>query len=89
MYPPFIYSAIWSVDLVVFAISPIELNQVHAITSWVITVGALVFSIGGWLTRLAHAAVFTTWARIAPRAVRILGLLIGFVPGADFVEVMW
>lgn len=60
LYPPFIYSAIWALDLVIFAISPIELNEVHAITWWVIAIGALVFSIGGWLTRFVPRAVIAT-----------------------------
>ncbi len=60
LYPPFIYSAIWALDLVIFKVSPIELNEVHAITWWVITAGALVFSMGGWLTRFVPRAVVTT-----------------------------
>ena len=60
LYPPFIYSAIWALDLVIFKVSPLELNEVHPITWWVITAGALVFSIGGWLTRFVPRAVIVT-----------------------------
>ena len=60
LYPPFIYSAIWALDLVIFKISPIELDEVHAVTWWVITAGALVFSIGGWLARFVPRVVITT-----------------------------
>ncbi len=63
LYPPFIFSTIWTLDLVIFKVSPIELNEVHAITWWVITAGALIFSIGGWLTRFIPRAVFVTRVR--------------------------
>lgn len=59
LYPPFVYSTIWLLDLIIFAISPITLNEIHSITWWVITLGALLFSIGGWLTRLLSQGVFT------------------------------
>ena len=60
LYPPFIYSAIWTLDLVIFKVSPLEISEVHPITWWVITIGALVFSIGGWLTRFVPRALLTT-----------------------------
>ncbi|MGD0800872.1 MAG: O-antigen polymerase [Terracidiphilus sp.] len=50
LYPPFIYSGVWAIDVAIFAISPIEINPVHSVTWWVITLGALAFSAGGWIT---------------------------------------
>jgi oligosaccharide repeat unit polymerase len=60
LYPPFIFSAVWALDLVIFKVSPIVLDEVHAVTWWVITAGALVFSIGGWLARFVPRAVIAT-----------------------------
>ena len=50
LYPPFIYSFIWFADAALFWFAPIEVNEVHSITWWVIALGALVFSIGRLLT---------------------------------------
>lgn len=50
LFPPFIYSTIWFMDVMIFALSPFDLNTVHAITWWVISIGALIFCVGGWAT---------------------------------------
>jgi oligosaccharide repeat unit polymerase len=58
LYPPLIYSFVWFMDTTIFGLSPIEVNEVHAITWWVIALGALVFSAGGWLTSLLPRSVY-------------------------------
>ena len=84
LYPPFIYSFIWFADAALFWFAPIQVNEVHSITWWVIALGALVLSIGGWLTRLVPRAVITTRVRelshpTASRLGRIILLSICFL----------
>jgi oligosaccharide repeat unit polymerase len=88
LYPPVIYSAIWSLDLGIFEISPIKLNEVHAVTWWVIASGALVFSIGGCMARFVPRAAITTrvselsrptvsrLGRVILLSISVLGVLI-------------
>jgi len=63
LYPPLIYSFVWFADAALFWYAPIKVNEVHSITWWVIALGALVFSIGGWLTRLVPRAVIAKKVR--------------------------
>ena len=63
LYPPFIYSFVWCADAALFWYAPIKVNEVHSITWWVIALGALVFSIGGWLARLVPRALIVTRVR--------------------------
>ena len=64
LYPPFIDSFIWFADAALFLVRPYTRStRFTPITWWVIALGALVFSIGGWLTRLVPRAVITTRVR--------------------------
>lgn len=49
LYPPFIFSAMWLLDLIVVHSDLIELDPVHAGTLIIVTGGALSFSAGGLL----------------------------------------
>lgn len=60
LYPPFIYSLVWFADAAIFWYAPLQVNEVHAITWWVITIGASLFSLGGLLSRLLPKAAFST-----------------------------
>jgi len=60
LYPPFIYSFVWFADAAIFWYAPIQVNDVHAITWWVITIGAFLFSLGGLLSRLLPGAAFSS-----------------------------
>src|ERR1035441_8487136 len=60
LYPPFIYSFVWFADAAIFWYAPIQVNDVHAITWWVIIIGASLFSLGGLLSRLLPEAAFSS-----------------------------
>lgn len=60
LYPPFIFSFVWFADAAIFWYAPIQVRDVHSITWWVITIGASLFSLGGFLSRLLPEAVFST-----------------------------
>jgi len=81
LYPPLIYSFVWFADTALFWFAPIQVNEVHSITWWVIALGALVFSIGGWMTSLVPRSIITTRVRAfshptASRLGRVLLLII-------------
>lgn len=56
LYPPFIFSALWLLDLAVVRSSLIELNPVHGNTLAIVAAGAAAFSVGGLLAGLAPQA---------------------------------
>jgi oligosaccharide repeat unit polymerase len=78
LFPPFIFSAIWLIDLCVFVLSPISLNKVHAVTWWVISLGAFLFSVGGWMTKLFPAQLYFVRLRelARPEASRLGRMLL-------------
>lgn len=53
LYPPFIFCAMWLLDLTVTRLGFIEVNPVHSNTLVIVAVGAASFSIGGWFAGLA------------------------------------
>jgi oligosaccharide repeat unit polymerase len=53
LYPPFIFSAMWLLDLVVIRLGLIELDPVHGNTLAIVAAGAASFSVGGLLAGLA------------------------------------
>jgi oligosaccharide repeat unit polymerase len=53
LYPPFIFCAMWLLDLVVIRLGLIELDSVHGNTLAIVAAGAASFSVGGLLACLA------------------------------------
>lgn len=77
LYPPLVYSVIWFLDEIVFEFSPIEVNEVHPITWIVISIGALVFSMGGILARLLPKTIYSSKVQELSHATQSrVGLLI-------------
>jgi len=64
LYPPLIYSLVWFAATALFWVAPIQLNEVHAITWWVIALGAFAFSVGGWITALLPQSLFALRMRV-------------------------
>lgn len=52
LYPPFIFSGLWFVDLTIFRTGLIELNPLHGNTLAIVASGALFFSAGGFLASM-------------------------------------
>jgi len=50
LYPPFIFCAVWLLDLVVMRLDLIEINLVHGNTLTIVAAGATAFSVGGLFT---------------------------------------
>jgi oligosaccharide repeat unit polymerase len=59
LYPPFIFSFVWFADSAIFWYAPIRVSDVHAVTWWVITIGASLFSLGGLLSGILPDASFS------------------------------
>jgi oligosaccharide repeat unit polymerase len=57
LYPPFIFCAMWLIDLAVFRLGPIEINPLHGNTLAIVAAGAAAFSIGGLLANLVPRAL--------------------------------
>jgi oligosaccharide repeat unit polymerase len=57
LYPPFIFCAMWLLDLVVIRSNVIQLDPIHANTLAIVGAGALAFSLGGIFTRFVPRAV--------------------------------
>jgi oligosaccharide repeat unit polymerase len=57
LYPPFIFCAMWLLDLVVFRLGLIEINPLHGNTLAIVAAGAASFSIGGLLANLVPLAL--------------------------------
>jgi oligosaccharide repeat unit polymerase len=60
LYPPFIFCAMWLLDLLVFRLGLIEINPLHGNTLAIVAAGAASFSIGGFLAGLAPRALLRT-----------------------------
>lgn len=58
LYPPFIFSLIWLIDVFVYRMSFIELDRVHLITWLLVCAGASIFSLAGWLTMVLPSRIF-------------------------------
>ena len=58
LYPPFIFSLMFLLDLIVVRSGLIEINPLHADTLGIVASGAAVFSLGGVLAGLAPRGVF-------------------------------
>ncbi len=57
LYPPFIFCAMWLLDLTIYRISPIEIDSVHGNTLAIVAAGAASFSVGGLLAGLTPRAL--------------------------------
>jgi oligosaccharide repeat unit polymerase len=82
LYPPFLFSAIWLLDLVMYRFSPGEFESPHSNTLNVITFGALVFSTGGFMATLLPKALITArlvLTRFPPRNTLVKPALLMFL----------
>jgi oligosaccharide repeat unit polymerase len=70
LYPPFIFCFMWTLDLVVCRLHLIELDPIHAITLWVVSLGALVFTLGGLFSWLIPESAMRTRLVVAPKVRR-------------------
>ena len=52
LYPPFIFCAMWLLDLTIYRLGLIEINPVHGNTLAIVAAGAAAFSVGGLLAGL-------------------------------------
>jgi oligosaccharide repeat unit polymerase len=57
LYPPFIFCAMWLLDLVIFRLNLIEINPLHGNTLAIVAAGSVSFSIGGLLAGLVPRAL--------------------------------
>jgi oligosaccharide repeat unit polymerase len=87
LYPPFLFCAMWLLDLSVYRAGFVVIDSLHSNTLWLITGGALLFSIGGLLVKLLPGYLVETRVTLAPLAVRsrvpkyvILALFAASVP---------
>ena len=60
LYPPFIFCALWLLDLAVIRLGLIELHSVHGDTLAFVAMGAASFSVVGLLAGLAPRALLRT-----------------------------
>ena len=60
LYPPFLFSAMWLLDLFLYQFNLGEFPILHANTLNLISLGAVVFSFGGLLSLLLPKALFTS-----------------------------
>jgi oligosaccharide repeat unit polymerase len=47
LYPPFIFSAMWLLDIFLYRLQLVEMNVIHSETFLIVCVGAVLFSMGG------------------------------------------
>lgn len=66
IYPPFIFCSIWFLDIFVYSLNLIEIDPLHTPTLAVISVGAVMFSLGG-------ACAFLVPSRIIGTRIAICG----------------
>ncbi|MBT9331243.1 O-antigen polymerase [Paracidobacterium acidisoli] len=81
LYPPFIFSGMWLLDLIVYRSGLLEIDPVHGKTLFILAFGALAFSIGGWLailtpTRILRTHLFLPERKPQPSFIRNLLVLI-------------
>jgi oligosaccharide repeat unit polymerase len=74
LYPPFIFCAMWLLDLLVVRSGLVELDPVHGNTLAIVAAGAVSFSVGGLLARLAPRALLRIHL-FPPRPERLPGFL--------------
>jgi oligosaccharide repeat unit polymerase len=60
LYPPFIFSTMWLLVLGLYRLNLVEMNTVHAETFAVLSVGAVLFSIGGACALLVPRRIICT-----------------------------
>lgn len=79
VYPPFVFTCVWLLDVCVFSLHLSDLDPLHALTLNVICIGALLFSIGGALSFLIPLKTFSRVSFIGPprgRGTKLKWLLI-------------
>lgn len=58
VYPPFVFCVVWLLDLFVFWLQPIPIDQLHSVTLNLVVFGAVLFTLGGWASFLVPASLF-------------------------------
>jgi oligosaccharide repeat unit polymerase len=70
LYPPFIFCAMWLLDLAVYRTGFIDIDPLHRNTLLFITAGAFLFSAAGALTRLMPEYLLLTRFSLSPSVIR-------------------
>lgn len=81
LYPPFIFCAVWLIDLLLYRFNPVDMAPLHSGTLEIVTAGALLFSLGGILGILCPESLIKTKlivTRFPPRNQLIKYLVIVF-----------
>jgi oligosaccharide repeat unit polymerase len=81
LFPPFIFCALWLLDLLVFRLGLIEINPVHGNTLAIVTAGAALFSLGGLIAGLVPRTllrihVFPLKPKESPGSLRRMLMLV-------------
>ncbi len=70
LYPPFVFCFMWALDLVICRLHLIELDPIHTITLWVVSAGALAFTLGGFFSLLIPESAVRIRLVLAPKVQR-------------------
>jgi oligosaccharide repeat unit polymerase len=66
LYPPFIFCAMWSMDLMIYRLHPIPIDSIHTVTLYVIVLGAFLFSFGGAIALSLSGFLISTRIKLVP-----------------------